>query len=112
MSSAERSPEFKTIRPADRKSFAGSRDFGIEIRTRIQEALNEGRRVELDLSGVEDMTPSFADECFGKLSEELGSDVTERSVRVVNGDQFRQLISAVTRIRLQRALAANRAKQG
>jgi STAS-like domain of unknown function (DUF4325) len=97
-------PEEKILRPAERKQFAGSRDFGIEIRTRIQEAFDEGRRVVLDLTGIEDMTPSFADECFGKLSEQLGEDVTERGVRIVNGDQFRSLINAVTRIRLQRAL--------
>ena len=95
----------KTIRPADRKTFAGSRDFGIEIKAVIKDALEEGKQVTVDLKGIEDMTPSFADECFGKLSEELGEDITERSVRVVNGDQFKPLINAVIRIRLQRAMA-------
>ncbi len=103
-------PNEKIIRPAERKSFAGSRDFGIEIKTLIKEALEEGKRVTVDLSGVEDMTPSFADECFGKLSEEMREDVTERGVRVINGDQFKSLINAVIRIRLQRALA--RARHG
>lgn len=96
----------RTIRPADRKTFAGSRDFGIEVRTRIEESLRDGHSVVVDLAGIEDMTPSFADECFGKLSEELGTDVTEGRISVTNGEQFRSLISAVTRVRLQRRAAS------
>ena len=95
----------KRIRPADTKPFAGSRDFGILIRKQIEHALGEGEQVVLDLAGVEDMTPSFADECLGRLSEERREDVTEHTVRVVSGEKFRPLISAVIRIRLQRALA-------
>jgi hypothetical protein len=95
----------KIIRPAERKTFAGSRDFGIEIKAVIKDALEEGKRVTVDLMGIEDMTPSFADECFGKLSEDIGEDITERGVRVINGDQFKPLINAVIRIRLQRASA-------
>lgn len=103
-------PEEKVIRPAERKTFAGSRDFGIAIKAVIKDALDEGKHVTLDLQGIEDMTPSFADECFGKLSEEMGEDVTEHAVRVINGDQFKPLINAVTRIRLQRALGSQKAK--
>jgi len=93
----------KVIKPAERKTFAGSRDFGIEVRTQIKDALQDHGDVVVDLEGVEDMTPSFADECFGKLSEELRADVTESRVKVINGDQFKPLIAAVTRVRLQRA---------
>jgi len=51
------------------------------------------------------MTPSFADETFGRLSEALRADVTAGRVRVINGEKFSSLITAVVRIRLQRALA-------
>lgn len=102
---AKSTAEKKVIRPAERKSFAGSRDFGIAIKAVIKDALDEGKQVTVDLAGIEDMTPSFADECFGKLSEEFGEDVTERHIHVINGEQFRPLISAVTRIRLQRSAA-------
>jgi uncharacterized protein DUF4325 len=98
-------PNEKIIRPAERKTFAGSRDFGIEIKAIIKDALEDGKHVTVDLKGIEDLTPSFADECFGKLSEELGEDITERAIRVINGEQFKSLINAVIRIRLQRALA-------
>lgn len=90
------------VRPADRKAFAGSRDFGIQVRQLIKDGLAHGV-VHVDLGGLEDMTPSFADECFGKLSEERNEDVTEGAVVLENGDRFRSLISAVTRIRLQRS---------
>src|ERR1700682_5319683 len=88
----------KIITPAERKTFAGSRDFGIEIKAIIKDALEDGKHVTVDLKGIEHMTPSFADECFGKLSEEAGEDVTERTVRVINGEQFKSLISAAIRI--------------
>lgn len=98
----------KTIRPAERKTFAGSRDFGIEIRTMIQEFLRESEHVTVDLAGVEDMTPSFADECFGKLSEADGADITASTVHVINGEAFASLISAVIRVRLQHRRATTR----
>jgi hypothetical protein len=89
------------VRPADRKAFAGSRDFGVEMRKLIKSGLESGV-VLVDLGGLEDMTPSFADECFAKLSEERNEDVTGGAVVLQNGDRFRSLINAVTRIRLQR----------
>lgn len=103
----ERDPhlEPKVIRLADRKSLAGSRDFGIQVHSKIESALEEGRLVIVDCEGLQDMTPSFADETFGKLSEQLREDVTVRRIRIANGEQFAALISAVVRIRLQRALA-------
>lgn len=95
----------KTIRPAERKTFAGSRDFGIEIKALVKDALEHDKHVTVDLQGIEEMTPSFADEFFGKLSEDWGEDITECRIRVVNGEQFKPLINAVIRIRLLRAQA-------
>jgi len=100
----------KTIRPAERKTFAGSRDFGIEVRTMIQEGLKDHDQVTVDLAGVEEMTPSFADECFGKLSETAGNDVTAGPVKVINGEQFSSLISAVIRVRLQQRRTRQRSQ--
>lgn len=90
----------KVIRPADRKPLAGSRDFGIEIRARIEEGLEQGG-VLVDLTGLEDMTPSFADECFGKLSEQFGEDVRNR-IEFRGDAPFKVLLDAVIRVRLQR----------
>ena len=91
----------KAIKPADEKTFAGTRDFGIAIRARIAERLGEGERAIVHLKGVEDMTPSFADECFGKLSEQHSQDIREL-IELRNAEPFRQLIDAVVRMRLQR----------
>jgi hypothetical protein len=91
----------RTIRVGERKTFAATRDFGIEIRTMVHEALKDGPLVIVDLAGVEDMTPSFADECFGKLSEAAGEDITRSKVQIMNGDTFASLIAGVVRVRLQ-----------
>lgn len=93
------------IRPADDKPLAGSRDFGIVIRTRIEEALAGGDDVVVELGGLEDMSPSFADECFGKLSEQFGEDVRSRRVQVRNEEPFRVLLDGVIAVRLHRAQA-------
>lgn len=78
----------------------------------IQEALRDSDNVVVDLQGIEDMTPSFADECFGKLSEAAGRDITAGSVQIENGAAFMSLISAVIRVRLKHRKAAPRVAKG
>jgi hypothetical protein len=91
----------------DGKISAGTRDYGAQIRIRLENAMAGSDSVEVDLDKIEDMTPSFADECFGKISEELGEDVTIRRVNIINGDQFMPMIRAVVSIRLQRRRKMN-----
>jgi hypothetical protein len=49
-----------------------ARETGLAIRAELATLLVDGGVVEVDLDGVEDITPSVADECFGKLAARLG----------------------------------------
>jgi len=48
-------------------STLASRHLGAKVRRRLVEALRESGAVTVDFSGVEVASPSFLDECFGKL---------------------------------------------
>jgi len=45
----------------------GTRVLGSEIRAKIEKSLAEGDFISFDFSGVDSISHSFADECFGKL---------------------------------------------
>jgi hypothetical protein len=49
-----------------------ARETGLAIRAELATLLADGSRIVINLDGVEDITPSVADECFGKLAERLG----------------------------------------
>jgi hypothetical protein len=49
-----------------------ARETGLAIRAELATLLVDGTVVEVDLDGVDDITPSVADECFGKLAARLG----------------------------------------
>lgn len=59
-----------------------TRETGIALRADIATALAGGGIVAVQLQGVEDVTPSVADECFGKLAASLGRDEFDRRVRL------------------------------
>jgi anti-sigma regulatory factor (Ser/Thr protein kinase) len=60
------------LRPSDELgSVLTGRSIGAELRERILAALEAGDVVEVDFEGVEVMSPSFADELFGKLPPEV-----------------------------------------
>jgi len=63
--------------------------------------------LQLDLSGVELLSHSFADELFGKIAEEFGSDFFRSKVMLVgmkNGD--RDLIRSVVIDRMENRKAS------
>jgi hypothetical protein len=41
------------------------------VRSTLEGALRNSHRLVIDGAGVETMSPSFADECFGRLTAEL-----------------------------------------
>jgi len=51
-----------------------SREIGLAVRAELATLLADGATVEVDLDGVDDITPSVADECFGKLAVRLGPE--------------------------------------
>lgn len=62
-----------------------SRDAGVTVRAEVAMMLANSQTVTVDLGGIEDITPSVADECFGKLAERLGLDVFRSRVRFEGG---------------------------
>ena len=56
-----------------------TREAGTTIRADVASLLATGRRVVVGLGGIEDITPSCADEAFGKLAEVIGfADLNSR----------------------------------
>lgn len=58
-------------------SVLGGRVLGQEIRGRIVRQVERGACVVIDLEGVVAVSPSFADEIFGKLPLEVREDQVE-----------------------------------
>lgn len=57
----------------------GTRHLGENVRKQISEKLfNNSEKIIFDFDGVEIISNSFADECFGKLVEEYGLDFVRK----------------------------------
>ena len=77
-----------------------TRDAGTAIRADIAGYLAAGYVVQVSLDEVTDMTPSVADEAFGKLAELLGYEAFERRVQISGGTQIaNRLVSFVLKTR-------------
>jgi len=80
-----------------------TREIGSAIRADIATILAGGTKVEVDLSGIEDLTPSVADEVFGKLAESLGKERFDQVIIFVGGSPLLpRLIDFVINTRLSR----------
>jgi uncharacterized protein DUF4325 len=55
-------------------SVLAGRQPAIEIREEVERLVRAGETVTVDLEGVATMSPSFADELFGKLAANVGTD--------------------------------------
>ncbi len=60
-----------------------TRAAGAEARRYISKALKTSQVVQIDMIGM-NVSPSFADECFGQLAAELGLEEYGRRVRLIN----------------------------
>ena len=84
-----------------------TRGQGEQVREQIvmlERQVDPAQRVIIDFSGVIVMTPSFADECFGKLAERLGDANFRERITLRNANQtVRTLVNGVLRGRLSRA---------
>ncbi len=79
-----------------------SRDQGRVARQWLKGLVEFHKQVLLGLDGVEVLTPSFADECFGKLLVEMGEEDFRNRLQITGGTpEVRKLINQVLRIRLQ-----------
>ena len=73
-----------------------TRDDGEKLRRSLRARLAGGERLEIDFEGVEVITPSFADECFGRLLLEIGRPKFRESVRLRTADEtIRRLVNHV-----------------
>ncbi len=78
-----------------------TRELGIAIRADLATILSSGARVKVVLDGIDDITPSVADECFGKLAESMGSDKFNQMVILAGGQSLVQrLINLVIKNRI------------
>lgn len=60
------------------------RDVAKSIRQLVKQEIDTKGHVVIDLSGVNMITTSFADELFAKLVSQLGLEETKRRVSIVN----------------------------
>lgn len=70
----------------------GGRVLGEEIRTEVISLVEAGEEVVIDLDGVLAISPSFADEIFGKLPAAVGDHV-----RFVNVGDNLQTVAEMAR---------------
>lgn len=69
-------------------SSVGTRAIGQEVRTGIETAIREGQQIIFDFAGVEVVSNSFADECFGKLLLTFDLDTIRRHTTFKNTTPF------------------------
>lgn len=90
------------IRFNDIGSSLGTRAKGQEIRKVILDALEQGDFVTFDLTGVNVMSHSFADECFGKILLEVDLQFLKSNSTFKNANpSVSKTISFVLKSRMQ-----------
>lgn len=62
----------------------GNRNEAKKIRSFIEEKINMEEIIIFDFDGVELITSSFADECFGKLIQNMGLNFIRSKTKFVN----------------------------
>ena len=72
-----------------------TRPIGAQARERLIQALEDYDTVEVDFLN-KSLTPSFADECIGRLAAAIGLDEFKRRVKLTNiNDTTRPLVKHV-----------------
>jgi len=105
-------PSAPVVRVENNAGLLGTRDSAVRPRTQVQALLLNGPAV-VDLQGATVMTPSFADELFGQLAEDLGSETIRRKLRIIGASSHGQrLIELVVRERIGRAAPDERRQGG
>lgn len=81
-----------------------TRETGLAIRAEIATKLLAFEVVVVNLDGVTDVTPSVADEAFGKLAVALGQGVFEKAVRFEGGSSLvNRLVEFVLKTRASKS---------
>jgi hypothetical protein len=81
-----------------------TRETGLAIRAEIATKLLSFEVVAVNLDGVTDVTPSVADEAFGKLAVALGQGIFEKAIRFEGGSSLvNRLIEFVLKTRASKS---------
>ncbi len=92
------------IKISDRCDACVTRLKGEELRQSLMsefEKLDDSNYLQIDFESVSMMTPSFADECFGKLAQSLGKPTFRSSIRLGGASQsIKDLVNTVISQRL------------
>ncbi|MDI0267802.1 STAS-like domain-containing protein [Clostridioides difficile] len=76
----------------------GTRQLGKKIRTDIINSIKKGDKVIFDFNGVSIISNSFADECFGKILEEMDLQTLVNNTEFKDtNDNIRIIIKSVLR---------------
>lgn len=72
------------------KGFLASRKLAIPHRQHIEKAFinSEIMTIKIDLSGVESISESYADEIFGVLVEEFGCEDVLSKIQILNAKKY------------------------
>lgn len=92
------------IRLKDRCTDCLTRNQGESVRSclvKAHEGIGPDDFLVIDFAGINAMTPSFADECFGKLAERIGSGRFILSVKLTGAvEPVKTLINSILTQRL------------
>lgn len=95
----------QTVKLKDEATGFLTRDQGEALRTRlvtVHENLGRDDLLVIDFEGVTAMTPSFADECLGKLAERVGSSRFRSTIKLIGASEpVRILVNSILSRRLE-----------
>ena len=95
----------------DHESDFVTRNMGQSMRARLlafEASAPPGEELTIDVSGIEALTPSFADEFFGRTVLAMGLDHFRKRFRIVGvTEEIKVLISKVIKIRLAQPSPSN-----
>lgn len=78
-------PKEREVKLGETSNKLLSREEALAMRAELATLLVDGSNIVVDFEGVQDITPSFADECFGKLAEKLGEKRFRQRVKFSGG---------------------------
>jgi len=80
------------IRLSEIGTSLGTRDLGAKIRTDLEIAMSGSVKINVDFTGVNVMSNSFADECFGKLLFRYEIAYIKNKLSFINANSFVKLV--------------------
>ena len=70
----------------------GTRFAAVPIRQRIEKIFNETEKIIFDLTGIDHVSESFADESYARLLEKFEKQDIENKINFKNADPFQKAV--------------------